>query len=1780
MAPKVGEFTSAIYTRSTSLIKTRFTKLKTVVDELAQTGEPLTPVQLKQLAAHENEIRKKKAEFENNLQRALFIETDPIPDGTLSRDQDDIESLFSYISATIEVLIPPEVPKTPSAFSDVSATSQSPVSHVRLPQLDLQKFSGDPLTWTSFINLFDTTIHRNAALSSVMKFQYLLSVLSNEPLNLVKSLNLTAANYLVAYNLLRERYHNSRRLQSLHLNQLLDLPNITATSLKGLRSFVNLFTEHSQALNALECNVTDDNPLLSALLLRKMDNDLRKKLEGFRTYSAEEASSHSLPDVTDIIKFLNLECSQTEDANIHSTSHSKPAHSNLKAFAPKKVPFRTSDVSMVTAHSNTSQPPSAASQGKHTMALCFACNSSGHKIYSCAAFREKSPHDRQLMVKDHRRCISCLGNHDIKECRSQGACQTCNKRHHTLLHFPTSQGKHANYSTPARGNKPPQLAAPIKETASHEATPHTSVTMTAQGHPNSRIWHSTVLLGTALIKLTSSHGTTHVFRALIDCGSMTDLITERAAQLLCARRFKSEVQLTGLGNHMTKNKGQTLLNIETLSGLSIASQHPMLILDHLTTDLPRVPISPEVFQLTKGYVLADPTFHLPGSVDVVLGGALFPRLFTHDIHELGPGLPHLFGTHFGYVVMGSAPCDASAYPISHLVTLHSACDSTDLHSSLQRFWTQEELPNSTRKSQEEEACDQHFAATHSRTEDGRYVVQLPFKSDHPPIGQSREIATKRLSSLERKFQLQPQLRDLYVQYMRDGEAAGHLTKVHDFEENLPHNFLPHHGILKTKGDTSKLRVVYDASCKTSSGQSLNDTLLVGPKLQTNISDVLLKFRTHNIVFTCDIRQMYLQILVQPSDQLFQLVLWREQPSDPLSIFKLTRVTFGVNCSPFLAIRTLHQLAKDEGRPFPEAAQVLATETYIDDIVSGADTLDEAKKLQEDLIKLLKLGHFELRKWTSNSPELLQALPEDYRDTPVFLENHNEPHLTILGLRWSPETDAFTYDFNVPPSLPTKRHVLSTIARIYDPCGHIAPCIMLAKCYMQLLWTQGLQWDEPLTPDLQAKWATFVSTLSSLSLVSIPRALRLSAALSIEVHGFCDASEAGFAAVLYLRCQLANDEILVRQIFAKTRVAPLKRVTLPRLELCAAHLLAQLTAHCCTIFEEHLSLQKCFLWCDSTVALTWLQTPSYRLKTYVANRVAQTQELIPPSSWRYIPSKENPADCASRGILASELVKHPLWWTGPPWLSMPPSHWPDATLHPDTDTDLSASEEMKTTPLVVLTSAHQAEWDLLSTYSSWNKLVRIVALLLRFIGNCRNSALHGPLSPSELNSARLKIFKLVQGSSFAEDISSLQRQQDCSTRLQRLKPFLDADGLLRVGGRLSRTSLSSDIRHPVLLPKKHHIVDLLVDHCHTTHLHSGPQLTQALLSQSVWILCARSVIRSRIFKCVTCFKNKPRNVTPLMGDLPPSRVTPARPFSSTGMDYCGPFMNKILTLRSIKHVKVYLCIFVCMVTKAVHLEVVTDLTTDGFIAALTRFVSRRGLCSDLYSDCGTNFTGADATLRRLIDTQVNSTSAQEVIHRFTTPRGISFHFNPPAAPHQGGLWESAVKSAKYHLKRVMGDTVLTLPEFITLSTQVEAMLNSRPLTPLSSDPSDLTALTPGHFLIGTALAAIPERNVSEVPLNRLKHWQLTQSFHQRIWQRWSLEYIHMLQQRSKWTSSKNNIKIGDLVLVHTPSAPLTWPLARVTGTHPGKDGIVRVVDLKTATGHLTRPVVKIFPLPLN
>lgn len=413
-------------------------------------------------------------------------------------------------------------------------------------------------------------------------------------------------------------------------------------------------------------------------------------------------------------------------------------------------------------------------------------------------------------------------------------------------------------------------------------------------------------------------------------------------------------------------------------------------------------------------------------------------------------------------------------------------------------------------------------------------------------------------------------------------------------------------------------------------------------------------------------------------------------------------------------------------------------------------------------------------------------------------------------------------------------------------------------------------------------------------------------------------------------------------------------------------------------------------------------------------------------------------------------------------------------------------------------------SLLHRFSSLNIIVRVIAYCLRFVNSCRLKPLRIVMVDSvEFHSALLAL-KPVQNHCFAEDIDRLKHKLLCSSALRKLVPFLDSQGILRVGGRLSHSAIVYEAKHPALLSSKHRLTKLIIEYTHKRNLHPGRRALHYFLAQKFWILGAHRAIKRCLSNYHQCFRANPRIFQPPMADLQEDRVRQAKPFSITGVDYTGPFFVHNRRARGATPFKVYMCIFVCFTVKAVHLELAFSLSTESFLFALRRFIARRGRCSQLYSDCGTNFVGVH---RELIQHMRTASNRERIL----------WSFNPPSASHFGGLWETGVKSMKTHLRRVVRDQILTVEEFGTVLAQIEAVLNSRPLCPVSSDPNDLEILSPGHFLTLEPLVSVLYHDLELVPMSRLDRWQLVQQMHQSFWKRWHDEYLHGLQQHSKCIS---------------------------------------------------------------
>lgn len=519
--------------------------------------------------------------------------------------------------------------------------------------------------------------------------------------------------------------------------------------------------------------------------------------------------------------------------------------------------------------------------------------------------------------------------------------------------------------------------------------------------------------------------------------------------------------------------------------------------------------------------------------------------------------------------------------------------------------------------------------------------------------------------------------------------------------------------------------------------------------------------------------------------------------------------------------------------------------------------------------------------------------------------------------------------------------------------------------------------------------------------------------------------------------------------------------------------------------------------------------------------------------------------------------------------------------------MSTTEEARKVVLAALVpDENQFVDQLFSRYSTYTKLRRVVAYCIKYIRSLRTAVRKSSegslplLTTADLRTSDLALARLAQQQLYPEELAQLGGSETVKNPpLKWLHPCLGEDGLIRVGGRLANAAVPEASKHPIILSAKHQLSRLLSDHYHKILLHAGPQLMLATIRQRYWITGARDLIRHTYHQCIRCFRIKPILVRQTTADLPRSRVIPARPFSISGVDYCGPVLLKS-PVRNRAPIKAYIAIFVCFSTRAVHIELVSDLSTSAFLSALRRFVARRGRIQEIHSDNGTAFKGAANSLHRIYEMLKLNNADRENVFRWCADQEIIWRFIPPRAPHFGGLWEAAVKSCKYHLLREISNTSLTIEDMMTLLAQIEMCLNSRPLIPIPTDPDDIEVLTPGHFLVGSNLQAVPEVNIVDIPENRLDHWQRTQQLLQRIWNRWYPEYLAQLQTRAKkGCRPPVQIEVGQIVVVKDENQPpAQWPLGRITKLHPGKDGIVRVVSIRTATSDSVVRPVAILPLP--
>ena len=1615
-----------------------------------------------------------------------------------------------------------------SSTATTGSTSSGTHHHFNeLPKIRVPSFSGDILGWSTFWSSFEETVDGRKDLSNTQKLNYFKQAIKDPSLQMLLNAPIeTPDTYPDLVAEMKERFEKPREVHRAITRQITELshPKFTRSSLRVWYDSMKCSISNLKASKHYDIESFLSSYCYSSLptkLQTLWDQDTRKE--------------KGIPPILQLLDFVKGQAETLPAdtaAHVEKTS-TQASNSSTKGSQAKKTSYQRTKPIQGPLHS--------ASPIQNFKWECKLCAPEKHPIYFCTKWNGYTIPQRLGHIHTYSLCSNCLSpGHSTIDCKSPRRCKHCGQKHHHSIHqdAPTP----VNYSS----------------------------------MPTSKL--PDVLLPTAEVLLTGPTGQAVRARALIDTGAGLSIISKRLVQ-------KLSLPLDPINLRLNTVQGETSQPLNHLTTVDIS---PILdpstritckpaVSTQVTGDLPIKPVE-SITDLPHimGLPLADPNYHTPARIDLLLGAGMSSQILSRQLCRFGTeNQPIAQASVFGWLLSGYINPSTSSTPATMPAHHQIQSEEPELIKLVKSFWDSEQPEDQTPSpSILEKEVEDHYNASTTYSEDTQtYTVELPTSSLINSLGDSQVMARSRFLANESSIQR----RGIYKQYqavVQDYMDLGHAELVPVEEPEPPLSFyMPMHCVMKESSSTTKLRVVFDGSAATSTGVSLNAALQVGPQLQPTLGTILMRFRTYPVALSADISKMYRAIALSPKDKDLHRFLWRPTPDVPVQKYRMRRVTFGVTSSPYLSIRTLQQTAKDHGKDHPEVQGHIINSFYVDDFLGGASTPAQATELLHNMREVLHKGNFNLCKWRSSSPAVLKKLPDSLIEPSLIKKDtaaHVTTHSKALGLEWDSEKDLMAPSLFISPVYkPTKRGIISDVSKSYDILGWMSPTTLLMKLLFQQFWKKGQGWDDPVSPadkQLHLQWR---SDLPLLCQRKLPRRYSTSPSTIIyqELHGFSDASLKAYGAVVYLRTIYKNQPPEVSLVTAKTKVAKLKPSTVPRLELEGAVLLVKLLIHCGSTLN--IAATNWHAWTDSSIVLRWISSQPSDWKIFVSNRISFILESTTPDIWRHVPTDENPADCSSRGMMPQVLLHHQLWWNGPNWLAEEPILVPPQPIR-----GTSSTQERRT--IHICTPASDLSLDILKRSSNYFHILAIVAWVFKFCYSFKSKSASLHLQQGDIRRAEHWLLRNSQRRSFPREREALLKghQIPHHSPLKALTPYLDQDQLLRVGGRLSNSSLAHFQQHPIIVSSKDELVIKYVTHLHSALCHCGPSHLLCHAGIKLHIIGARKLTRKVCSQCITCRRKTPTPQTPLMGQLPSPRVTPTVAFSHTGIDFAGPFCIKMGYVRRPVKLKAYVCVFICLTYKAIHLELVSDLTTAAFKACLARFVSRRNKPQHLYTDNGSNFIGAKADILELQTFLKNQTTDNDIRHYLLANHQITWHNIPPRAPHFGGLWEGAVKSMKKHLHRIAGSTPLTFEEMTTILCQIEACLNSRPIMPITSHNQDgLQALTSGHFLVcGQPSSLQSDPRVSD-ELHLLRKWNLCKAISQ-FWKRWTTEYLHTLQSKTKWQHQKPNLQVDDVVIVKPDSHfHCHWPIARIIATHPGMDKIVRVVTLTTASGTYKRPVAK-------
>ena len=1467
-------------------------------------------------------------------------------------------------------------------------------------------------------------------------------------------------------------------------------------------------------------------------------------------------------DFSDIVKFLETE----------TTLMSDPAYSRDALTEAGKL-LKSNSTQLVEAEGGR-----RVSWG----AICPLCAGT-HDFEDCQDFLAKGIDDRHKTVFQLKLCFSCLGpiddEHKGKSCTAKRKCKVCSEDHPTTLHG----GK----SMPARHTALPykvismcvvQVEVWHKDNADNRLTVYALLDECSQGTfikddileklNVSNLEHTTIRVGTAIGNKED--------QAVAVKGLVVGCVPSHATVY-----GKAEVELP-----CTYSRPYLAVGVDEIPTPS--SVRPWKHLQKVASKLPEYDPS-----IPIGLMIGSdcPRANEPHEVILSESGGPYAKRLKLGWSVIGPINKHIrdmvIKSNCTSVRRVESVQDVTTGAISdHVFTTSSKVEDTRLTRMLQEMYTSEFNEERSEKiglSVE----DERFLATMEagiRKNGKHYELPLPFRTKELILPNNRSQALSRLSSLKRKLQANAEYKSVYDEFMKNLISCYHSRKADTSKDDIGKVwYVPHFGVINPKKE--KLRVVFDFSARFQ-GRCLNEELIQGPNLANLMLGVILRFRREEVAYMADLEAMFYQVQVPDEQRSFlRFLYWPEGKLDEEPVdYEMCVHLFGAVSSGSCANFALKQTAYDgKERYGAEAANVLVREFYVDDHLHSKPDVDSAKVLFRATREMCASGGFNLTKFVSNSKELMEQIPSECLASSLVNIDLSKQHLPIeraLGIGWCLEDDSLQYRITLQDKPLNRRGVLATISSVHDPSGLAGPFILPGRVILQKVTGEKGGWDDDLTPEHRAAWEKWRIELVSLQDLKIQRCYKPKGfkAVSCSLHSFADASDYGYGEATYLWQVSENNEVCVSLVMAKSRVVPAKQTTIPRMELVAALLAAKVTA---LVKEELDMVVSETYWVDSMIVLGYIQNDIKRFRTFVANRRRKVRHLTDKRQWKKIDTKDNPADYASRGISVKETTKVKKWFKGPGmlWELEDPSKKPGVEAEvPDDDPEVQVTIASNA---VVLDEGKSVLHVLETRVSRWSRMKSIVAWCKLFVAKCRKESRNKcSLNTEDLVKGEVAILKMLQQRHFAKEVSMLDKGKELfiTSKILKLSPILDEDGLLRVGGRLKKSLFNQAAKHPVILPKKEIIVQRIIEHHHREIEHLGRTSTlNELRSQGYWIINGVSQVDKVINPCVLCKGIRGQPESQRMADLPEERTAEEPPFTYCGSDFFGPYIIK----EGRKELKRYGVIFTCFSCRAIHLETTTLLNTDSFILSLRRFIARRGPVRSIRSDNGGNYIGVEGELKKALEEM-----DKEKISAFLLKHScdwIEWEKNPPSSSHMGGVWERQIRLVKNVLSSLLHSHAARLDDesLRTLFTEVEAIVNSRPLAVDTLTDETIEPITPNHLLtMKSKVVFPPPGNFQKADVYCRKRWRAVQFLANEFWRRWRHEYLQITQERKVSGVARRNMEVGDIVLLIEDDVPRNrWPMAKVVEVFPSSDGLVRKVSLKVSGSNapLKRPVVKLILL---